>query len=226
MSNICNDQLIKTSTFILNAFIHVSLLFSFLTILFIYIIKPLSSSKFKEEIDHIIDDQINNAIPNKIDLSMIKTDINNRKKIINDLKNALSIYYKINNEDSSQALNTISIFDNIFNYINNHNNIYNNLINEYSSENNLIKIHNDYVENNAFYLSIILLIITSVLIILDKLSNISCINLTKLLTENLLTFIFIGFIEYWFFINYAFKYIPVKPSLLISSFIDNIKIHL
>ena len=223
MYNNCNNQIVNTTNFILNAFIHITLLFSFLTIFFIYIIEPISSYKFKLEIDHIIDYQINKAIPNKIDLSMITSNINNRNKIINDIKNALSNYYNTNNEDSSQALNTISIFDNIIKYISDNKNIYNNLITEYSSNNNLVNIHNNYVKNNAIYLSIILVIITSILIILNKLSYNSCINLTKLFTENILTFIFIGYIEYWFFINYILKYNHAEPSLLISSFIKNIK---
>ena len=223
MYNICNDQLINTTNFILNAIMHVTLLFSFLTILFIYIIEPLSVSRFEYEIGHLVDDLINKSIPNKIDLSVITTNINNREKIINDFKNAMSVYYNITNEDSLQTIDTISIFDTLLKYLADHKNIYDNIMNDFSSKNNIVKIHNEYVKNNAIYLSIILIIITFILIILNKFSNISCINLTKLFTENILTFAFIGFIEYWFFVNYAFQYIPVEPSLLISSFIDNIK---
>lgn len=224
MSANCNSQLINTTTFILNAFIHVTLIFSFLTFLFINLIAPLSKNKFQEEMDHIIKKQVDEMIPNQIDLTNTENIINNRQKLINDLRNAFLIYYNVYNEDPEQGLITISLFETIVDYIINNRGIYyQNIVDKYSLDNNLVKYHNEYVINNSYYLSIILLLISAVLIVSDKLSDISCINLTKLFTENILTFAFIGCIEYWFFINYAFKYSPVQPSLLISSIIDDVK---
>jgi hypothetical protein len=224
MSVNCNNQLVNTTTFILNAFIHVTLIFSFLTFLFINIIAPLSMKKFHEEIDKIVEQQINTAIPNKIDLTDSVNAINNRQKLIGDLKNAFLLYYSVYNQDPTQVITEISIFETIVDYIiNTRDFYYQNILDVYSSENYLVKNHNDYVINNAYYLSIILMIISTVIIISDKLSDIPCINLTKLFTENILTFACVGCIEYWFFINYAFKYSPAQPSLLINSIINDMK---
>jgi hypothetical protein len=48
-------------------------------------------------------------------------------------------------------------------------------------------------------------------------------NFIKLLLENGLTFIGVGLVEYYFFTQVAIKYIPVEPSYIFSSFLDNIK---
>ena len=56
-----------------------------------------------------------------------------------------------------------------------------------------------------------------------KISCGSCVNITKLIIENVLTFAFVGCIEYWFFMTYAAKFIPAPPSLLMRTAIDTIK---
>jgi len=223
MDNICDSQLITTTTFMLNSFIHISILFAFLTFLFLNIIEPLSIHKFQEELDKIINEQIDKLIPEKIDLTAFNTNLIYRKKTLDYITNMLDNYNLNNDKNVTNTLSTITTINNFADYCINNQFFYQNIIDTYSSENFLIKKHNDYVRNNAYYLSIILIVITTIIIIMDKLSNVSCINLTKLFTENILTFMFVGGIEYWFFINYAFKFSPAPPSLLISSCINQAK---
>jgi len=54
--------------------------------------------------------------------------------------------------------------------------------------------------------------------ILPILTSSYCQVLTKLTIELVIIFAFVGYIEYWFFTNVAFKYIPVKPDLLTKTF--------
>ena len=49
------------------------------------------------------------------------------------------------------------------------------------------------------------------------------INMTKILMNNLIIFIFIGILEYWFFTRISAKYIPVTPSDVEATLIDKIR---
>jgi len=49
------------------------------------------------------------------------------------------------------------------------------------------------------------------------------INWKFILIENFIIFIMIGIIEYLFFVNIAFKYIPVDPSNITNSLLDSLK---
>lgn len=49
------------------------------------------------------------------------------------------------------------------------------------------------------------------------------IGLFDIIKENTITFIFIGAVEYLFFVNVALKYIPVLPSTLSTSLIKSFK---
>lgn len=44
-----------------------------------------------------------------------------------------------------------------------------------------------------------------------------------IIIENVIVFIFIGIVEYWFFTNIAIKYIPTSPSLMVDTMIDTVK---
>ena len=46
--------------------------------------------------------------------------------------------------------------------------------------------------------------------------------LKKLGIELLVTFLFVGFIEFWFFTNIAKQYIPVYPDIIVKSFQEQI----
>ena len=86
--------------------------------------------------------------------------------------------------------------------------------------------HNWWVE----HLSIGIIIVIG-LIILTGISTLyfgvgQCAPVLEILKENIIIFIFVGFIEYIFFINVALKYIPAPPSLLVKTIIDTAKTQL
>lgn len=103
--------------------------------------------------------------------------------------------------------------------------IYNNLISEHSSEldiiqnyyqhgSKLVKTENkDLLNYNLIFIGIFVLIIATIIFT----SYVTCkykINYPSILKENIGTFIFLGFIEYFFFKFIASEYIPVKPSFM------------
>jgi len=204
---------ISSLQFVLNCFLHVSILFSFLILLFIIIIGPLAQSAFKHELGTIINNNIDSAIPNPIDLNTIDD------AKLDEILSKFSIY-------SSFPLSKTIYKNNIrqlYNTFKSNPYILNNYIKEYSSENYLIQKHNDDIISFGISIVIALYTITILLCIIFKYYYPESINLSKLFIENLLTFIIIGAGEYWFFMTYAKNFIPAPPSLLFKSAIDNIK---
>ena len=51
-------------------------------------------------------------------------------------------------------------------------------------------------------------------------------DVIDVLTENVITFILVGAIEFWFFLNVAFKFIPSPPSTIYISFVNSLKDYL
>ena len=49
------------------------------------------------------------------------------------------------------------------------------------------------------------------------------INITSIVLQNVVVFIFIGIVEYMFFTNVAAKYIPVMPSLMSTTILNTLK---
>jgi hypothetical protein len=216
-------DLSSTSNFTINAFIHIALIFSFLTFLFTFIIAPLSKNAFNSNMDKLIQQQIDLAIPNQIDLTNETNLVNNRKQLVDQLTQYINDYFLIQNEDPTKANEIINNISNIIDYIVKNNFFYDQLINTYNEPNFIISTSNKSILNISIYLSITLVIISIVFIIIYKMSCSSCIDLSTILIENFFIFTIVGAAEYWFFINYAFNYHPVPPSLLINTSIQNIK---
>jgi hypothetical protein len=206
--------------FILNIFLHVTILFTFLYILYVYIIKDISSNALKSEISHIIDNTIKPNVP-FINLQKYKNDFKYKINLLNNLNNkfGLSIDANVLLQENNIDISAISkIFDSILN-----NTLLDSYIQEYSKPNYVTSLHNESILDNGLYLIIIFSAITILMIATVKISCGQCTNITKLIIENILTFIFVGAIEYWFFMTYASKFIPAPPSLLMSTAIDTIK---
>jgi hypothetical protein len=218
INNISNSHNSSASLqFVLNCLLHISILFSFLILLFISTIEPLSKSAFKSELGHIINHGIDNAIPKSIDLNTI--DPSQLDSVLDSILNPLPIYSSFPFSKNIIKSNLLQLY----NSIKSNPYILNNYIKEYSSENYLIKKHNDNIISFGISIIIILFTITILLCITFKYYYPDSINLSKLFIENLLTFILIGLGEYWFFTTYAKNFIPAPPSLLSNSAIDNIK---
>ena len=80
------------------------------------------------------------------------------------------------------------------------------------------KINNQilfYLKMTNGFIIIMLILFTYYLL---KTKNITIEEIKHLLFENILTFIFIGVIEYFFFTRVALKFIPAPPSLIAKSF--------
>lgn len=242
--NNCNfnpSVLSHTNEFILNSFLHISILFAFLSVLFYYLIAPLATDAFKHELSAQIINTIDTSIPTPIDLRTKKSSksftsdspINQlslaatlAEDNLSDAQNA-AMDYQIQQLPFSSMLNitTVAQFKALFSS-ESIDQIINNYIVEYSKPNSLINLHNLHILDYGYYLSVTLFIITFSLIFFIKYSYGSHVNLTKLFIENIITFSFIGFIEYWFFTKYASKFIPAVPSLLVHSAFKNIKSYL
>jgi hypothetical protein len=206
--------------FVLNAFLHVTLLFIFLYILYVFIINKISSDAFKSEIDHIIDNSIKPNIP-LIDLQKYKNDYNYKISLLNNLNNnfGLSVDANVLLQENDIDISAISkIIDSISRH-----NLLDSYMQEYSNPHYVTSLNNKSLLDNGLYVIIIFSIMTILMIATVKISCGLCTNVTKLIIENILTFIFVGAIEYWFFMTYASKFIPAPPSLLTSTAIDSIK---
>jgi len=225
--------------FILNCFIHVTILFIFLTLLYYYVICPITTHSLRELIGPLIDSIFDANVPSVIiSLSNIQDSINSnildKNQILFNTDSANNIMY-----DTKKFLNTDILNNSFTNYdITNtqrdslklfladhiYNNLYilNNYIEQNSTVNDLVNRNNESVISFAFVSSISLTVITTFLMISIKISSPHHINLSELLFENFATFIFVGIIEYWFFTTYALRYVPVPASLITSSSIDTI----
>jgi len=215
----CNSQIHKsvlshTIEFMLNAFLHVSILFTFLVCLYIFIIRNLSVDTFKSEIGHIIDTNINSLFTTPINLKQFNDEYSYKINLLNTLNKQLNL--SNNTHDDVKTLTDAVTFASSPKLINNY-------INQYDKPNYIINQHNDNILNYGIYISIIFFSISIILITAVKLSCSDCSNVTKLITENVLVAICIGAVEYWFFINYAVKFSPAPPSLLMTSAINTIK---
>jgi hypothetical protein len=215
-SDISDDEISHSFSilqFILNCFLHVSILFFFLYILFVVLIGPIAQRSFKNEFDHIIHEILHSIIPNSIDISTMSN---------SDMDNLLSSYSGYNSLDTLTKSTIKLNIRQVHQLVKNNPYILKNYLQLYSSENYLIAQHNDNVDSYGKAIIGFLLIITLMLCISFKYYYPQDVNLTKLFIENMLTFIFIGAGEYWFFTTFAVKFVPAPPSLLSASALTTI----
>jgi len=171
---------LENYNFFVNIAVHVLILFTVLTALFIYIIADLETNAVKSELDN----NINNIVNKLFETSNV--DINSIKNIVKQLPQTVlkKLYIK-----------------------------------QYEPA----KVSNDWLFTvmKANIAVIALLIVT--MIIIPMLLCKENVNIKHILAENALTFTFVGIAEYLFFTHIAFKYVPVKPSVFITSFLDSMK---
>jgi len=93
----------------------------------------------------------------------------------------------------------------------------------YSQPTEFIEERNYFIKLGAIITSIIGII--GIILILFVLKNTCgiCVPISHIITENLVTFLFIGIVEYLFFVNVAFKFVPAPPSLLVKTLISKFK---
>jgi hypothetical protein len=229
-----HDTLLFIIKFILNGFLHVTFLFSFLFILYYYIIAPLTESSLKDLLGSTIDNlydsnfsnitislsklfnlKLNNKISEKFDYNNINID--DIFKLISD--NNLQDLLKNNSNLSTPEI--IKLY--IIKYIYDNQYIMNNYLEQNSTTNQLVVINNQSVLFFGAVIAISLTIISALLFTIFKYTLETDINILEIILENILTFTFVGTIEYWFFTTYAFNYIPMPASLISTNIIDKIK---
>jgi hypothetical protein len=107
------------------------------------------------------------------------------------------------------------------NYFKNHD--FDPLIQNYSKPFAEVTKNNNYVFGISIGISIFSLIMFILLYLV--LSGVCghCNSFVELIVENLLIFLVVGVIEYMFFMKIASKYIPVAPSSMVKSFVENLK---
>jgi len=162
-----------------SVFLHVLLLFIFLTIFFWSVIKNAESKSLYNEIDKSIDSGLKCVTINEF--------------FPKDEGDAIESYI----EDNERGVK--DYFDGYFS-----------------------KEDSTYKRNNSQLLQFNIVII--VLLFLGLVATIfvrylicgKTLNIGEIIGENILILIFVGAIEYYFFMNIASKYVPVKPSYMPS----------
>ena len=106
------------------------------------------------------------------------------------------------------------------------NNVIDILISKYSSPSDVVIDHNKSVKFLSIILIVFLIIGLLTTIIILQFSCNKCTGINSIILENIITFDFIGIVEYLFFTKVAFKYVPSPPSTLVTSlfkgFSDNL----
>jgi len=234
-----HNKLLYIITFLLNGFLHVTILFTFLFALYYFIISPLTESTLRDLLGSIIDNLYDANVP-KMTISLSKLlDVNNSNSNNSNVINS-NINNNTVNNDTSNNLNNIN---NILNIIKNNPNMssddaiklalikymyenqymMNNYLEQNSTTNQLVTINNESVLFFGTVISLSMAVLSVILMIIFKLTLENDLNISEILIENGITFTFVGIIEYWFFTTYAFKYVPMPASLVSSTTIDNIK---
>lgn len=240
---ITNNMINAASSF--NILLHVTILFTILSLFFRYYITKVSSNAINNEVKHLIEENIKKAKPS---MEQIKNKISEYKQIKNDLTNAYIASEEVNTKNQLQSrisevtnkLNNLKVLIPQFMDTNNKmidgntiNNITHNITDNFSyeyyeklfSEEDLTrqKVNNEIL----LYMKIInILLILTLLFFgfyLLKTNSLEKNEMKTIVLENILTFICVGFVEYLFFTKIILKFVPAPPSTIVTSLISSLK---
>jgi len=93
----------------------------------------------------------------------------------------------------------------------------------YDKPSKAVTVNNQWLFKVIILINVALLILIIVSIVIITYSCERCVPLKDILIENAIIFSLVGLIEYLFFTHVAIKYIPVKPSTMITAFIEYLK---
>lgn len=99
----------------------------------------------------------------------------------------------------------------------------NDLKNFYSSNTNNTDTNNSYLKIIMIIIAVTLLLLILIPYLYLKFVGNYDVSLGKILTENLILFIFVGAFEAFFFFKFAKNYIPVLPSVFVNSVYQDIQ---
>lgn len=226
---------------IINIMLHITILFTILSMLFIYFISSKSSNIINTEIKHLIDNQfakipntksyistkINNLYAKYKELvelynsnTLVQSELNIVKNKMTDINLQINNLYFVNNISSNESVsqfdfNSITQFFNSFSF-----DYYLDLFSENHQTN---KLSNNLLFDQIKIVNV--LIIVFFILFTGTIYGIGAITLSDigyLFLENIITFIFVGLIEILFFLNVALKFVPTPPSLIVTSFINSL----
>jgi hypothetical protein len=162
------------STFIFNIGVHVTILFTLLGLVFIFIFSK------------IISNSINNIFINKANANFSPI----IKKFINKYPEAIPLINNINP-------------------------------NKFNDNDKIADVNNDWLFKIIYFTIGVCIAIVIIYYLLLRYNCNLCIPIKEILIINIIIFIFIGVIEYLFFTNIVTKYVPIKPSQLNKTFIND-----
>ena len=166
----------------------------------------------------LIQNEINQIIindPTIQNLNATNTILINKMKLAANSAIEQGIQKNINNINSQINLNITNIIKNF---------PYDYYINIFKQKETFRETVNEnlFTQIKLFNLLLIIFLISFIGIsLLTNTLNIS--DVIGIFTENIITFIFVGIIEVWFFLNVASKYIPTPPSLLYTSALSSLQ---
>jgi hypothetical protein len=214
-----------------NIVLHVTILFTILSLLFKYYISDITTKAINSEIDYIVNESISSSNKHNINYNVFINELMHQKNEL--LKKYSNIANLAEKNDYENQLNHITHrINKLHGKINNNtehftditNSSYDYYYNLFSKQDQTVKTSNEKVFFYIFLVNILLIIIFIIMTFyFYKTKNISSDEIKIIVLENVLTFGFVGIIEYLFFTQVALKYIPVQPSLIYTSFLDSLK---
>lgn len=97
---------------------------------------------------------------------------------------------------------------------------------KYAKEDAKVKLSNSWLTTSIITTDLFLAVMATAIIITLMFQCNQCLPIGEILAMNAVTFIGVGIIEYLFFMNVALKYIPIKPSMMVSTFIESVGNHI
>lgn len=95
--------------------------------------------------------------------------------------------------------------------------------NLYSGPSQYSRERNTLVKFSAIFVAVLLICCILSIIITLQVDCHESVHMGHIIVENIIVFICIGIIEFWFFSNVAIKYIPTSPSLMINTMFTALK---
>jgi len=234
----------------LNVILHVTILFTILYLLFKLYISKIISTLINNELGHLVENSLesvlydSNKVPKQItvsvenlgiksdNISKILTSMIDENPVIKNLKDnnvILNDQYKNTTDDNAKQKLKIEI-DKTNSLINEKIKIMIKskdlkfFMNTFKPEDSSRKYFNDNLFQNIEIINIILVIFLVFFVFISVINkNLTMSEVIHIFIENIITFILVGLIEVWFFLNVASKFIPAPPSIIFTSLFESLK---
>jgi hypothetical protein len=229
-----------TSINVLNIFIHIVILFTVLSLFFMIFTSKIEAEHIDAEIGLLIDkavhdsvfsiDNINSKIhryeqlQNKL-IENFDNNTNNNNAMSKEVEKITVIINNLKLIASSIVNGDVYATEEITKIVNftQENFSYDYYEKLFSSEDyTRKKINNLLFDNIKIVNTLLIFILILFVLYLFNTKQIDINDFKLVVIENIITFMFIGLIEVFFFFNIILKYIPAPPSLLSSSFLNNL----